>query len=116
MHQYMVPKLGDRYNSHDYPDSMMQDLVEWSDEEWRLGQFEYFDKFISTRMEENINVEAHLDRMEDIHEFLTEGLDHWIPTDHAISVLLRSLPPSYASFIHGFVRKGYWGTFNQVKG
>ena len=71
-------------------------------------------KFLSTRMEENTDVETHLGLMEYIHEFLTEGLDHWIPTDLAVSVLPRSLPPSYSSYVDGFVQEGAWASFDQV--
>ena len=58
--------------------------------------------------------ETHLDLMKDIYEFLTEGMDHWIPTDFAVNVLLRSLPPSYSNFVDGYVKAGVWASFHQV--
>ena len=67
-------------------------------------------------MEENTDVGTHLDLMNDIYEILTKGMDHWIPTDFVVNVLLRSLPPSYSNFVEGYVKAGAWASFHQVLG
>ena len=66
-------------------------------------------------MEENTDVGTHLDLMKDIDEFLTEGMDHWIPTEFVVNMLLHSLPPSYSSFVDGFVKEGAWASFHQIR-
>ena len=111
----MVPELRNQFDDLAYSDGLIHELILKFDEQWTLGQFEYFDKFLSTMMEENTDVGTHLDLMEDIYDFLTEGLDYWIPSDQAVSMLLCSLPPSYSSFVDGFVREIYWASFHQVK-
>ena len=111
----MVPEKRDSFSDLVYASSVIHGLIQDFGDQWRLGQYEYFDKFLSTRMEENTDVGTHLDLMKDIYEFLTEGMDHWIPTEFAVNVLLRSLPPSYSSFVDGFVKEGAWASFHQIR-
>ena len=114
MVENMVPVKRDSFSDLIYASSVITGLLQDFEDQWRLGLFEYFDMFLSTRLEENTDVGTHLDLMKDIYEFLTEGMDHWIPTDFAVNVLLRSLPPSYSNFVEGYVKAGAWASFHQV--
>src|SRR4051794_34847353 len=100
----MVPELRNQFDDLAYSNSLIHELILKFYDEWRMGQFKYFNKFLSTMMEENTDVEIYLGLMEDTYDFLTEGLDYWIQSNQAVSVLLRSLPPSYSSFVDSFVR------------
>src|SRR3954453_20343800 len=110
----MVPELRNQFDDLAYLNILIHDLILKFDDEWRMGQFKYFKKFLSTMMEENTDVEIHLGLMEDTY-FLTEGLDYWIQSDQTVSVLLRSLPPSYSIFVDSFVRGRNRATLYQIK-
>jgi hypothetical protein len=57
-------------------------------------------------MEEHEFVGLHLAKMLRIHIHMTIELEFEIMDDLAKSVVLRSLPPSYKSFVKRFLRKG----------
>ena len=67
---------------------------------------ECFDEFLSCKMEEHACIHAHLARMEEIFHRLTVDLDYWMTDTFGISVILRSLPPSYKSFVESYVMSG----------
>ena len=46
-------------------------------------------------MEDNTCLEAHLTRMLDAYEYLTEVWNDWIDDSFAIKAVLHSLPPSF---------------------
>jgi hypothetical protein len=64
------------------------------------------DQFLSCNMEEHEFVGLHLAKMLRIHIRMTVELEFEIMDDLAKSVVLRSLPPSYKSFVKRFLRKG----------
>jgi hypothetical protein len=64
------------------------------------------DQFLSCNMEEHEFVGLHLAKMLRIHIHMTIELEFEIMDDLAKSVVLRSLPPSYKSFVKRFLRKG----------
>ena len=57
-------------------------------------------------MEEKTCLDSHLAIMHRIHARLTVDLDYWMADALAISVVLRSLPPSYALIVEGYVMRG----------
>ena len=106
MRRCMAKELQERYPDPVYPDSMIRDLKKLFAEQLRLGEFDYLKRFLSTKMEENSHLGTHLSIMDDLRDFLTQDLVHWIPEDLAVNVLLQSLPPSYGDFVDEFVRRG----------
>ena len=115
MRRCMVNELQVRYPDPVYPDSMIRDLKKLFTEQLRLGEFDYLKKFLSTKMEENTHLGTHLCAMEDLRDFLTQSLIHWIPEDLAVNVLLQSLPPSYGDFVDEYVRQDGWCSFQEVQ-
>ena len=106
MHRCMVNELQVRYPDPVYPDSMIRDLKKLFEEQLRLGEFDDLKRFLSTKMEENSHLGTHLSIMDDLRDFLTQDLVHWISEDLAVNVLLLSLPPRYGDFVDKFVRRG----------
>ena len=66
-------------------------------------------------MEENTHLGTHLCIMDDMHDFLTQDLIHWIPEDLAVNVLLQSLPPSYGNSVNEIVRRGEWISLQEAQ-
>jgi hypothetical protein len=66
---------------------------------------ECLDEFLSCNVEEHGCVGLHLAKMLRIHRCLTVELEFDLPDDIAKSVVLRSLPPSYKSFVKRFLNK-----------
>ena len=54
----------------------------------------------------NTCVRAHLAKMEEIFHRLTVVFDYWTTDNFGIKVILRSLPPSYKSFVESYVMSG----------
>jgi hypothetical protein len=65
-------------------------------------------------MEEHKSVGLHLAKMHGIHRHLILEFDHDIPDPLANGVVLRSLPPSYRSFVEDFVMGGESVTFHEL--
>jgi hypothetical protein len=66
---------------------------------------ECLNEFLSSKMEEHECVGLHLTKMLTIHRCLTVELGFDLTDYIAKSVVLRSLPPSYKSFVKRFLRK-----------
>ena len=64
-------------------------------------------------MEEHTCLETHVAKMHGIHLSLVEDLDYWTTEEFAITTVLRSLPPSYKHFVHGYVGRGESSTFHE---
>ena len=77
-------------------------------------KYEYMDKFLSTKMEENTCLERHLAIMHGYHERLVVDLDYWMIESFAIEGVLRSLPPSYKDFVMDYVMRGESFTFHEL--
>ena len=114
MRRCMVNELQVRYPDPVYPDSMIRDLKKLFAEQLRLGEFDYLKRFLSTKMEDNSHLGTHLSIMDDLRDFLTQDLCHWIPEDLAVNVLLQSLPPSYEDAVSEIVRRGEWISFQEA--
>ena len=54
-------------------------------------------------MEEHTCVRAHLAKMDEIFHRLTVVFNYWMTDIFGISVILRSLPPSYKNFVESYV-------------
>jgi hypothetical protein len=75
---------------------------------------ECLDEFLSCKKEEHGCVELHLVKMIRIHRRLTIELEFDLSDDIAKSVVLRSLPPSYKSFVKRFLRKAELVNLHQL--
>jgi hypothetical protein len=84
---------------------IIRDLKEIFVPQVRLMGHECLDEFLSCKMEEHGCVGLQLAKMLRIHRCLTVELEFELPDDIAKSVVLRSLPPSYKSFVKIFMRK-----------
>jgi uncharacterized radical SAM superfamily Fe-S cluster-containing enzyme len=71
----------------------------------RMLGHEHLDEFLPCKMEEHDCVGLHLVRMHCIHRCLTVELEYEMSDDFAKSAVLRSLPPSYSSFVRRFVKR-----------
>ena len=56
-------------------------------------------------MEEHTCLETHLGKMYDIYLSLTNVYDYLMADAFAITIVLRSLPPSYEEHVRGYVVK-----------
>ena len=79
----------------------------------RVMKYEYLDKFISPKIEENTCLDVHLEIRHEIHGRLVYGLDYWMTDGFAIDGVLRSLPPIYKDHIRGYVMWGESFTFHE---
>src|SRR4051812_30088987 len=75
LYDCMVPELRNQFDDLAYSNSLIHELILKFDDEWRIGQLKYFNKFLLKMMEESTDVEIHLGLMEEPYDFLTEGLD-----------------------------------------
>jgi hypothetical protein len=84
---------------------IISDMKEIFEPQVRLMGHECLDEFLSCKMEEHGCVGLHLVKMLRIHRRLTVELGFDLLDDIAKSVVLRSLPPSYKSFVKRFLKK-----------
>jgi hypothetical protein len=79
----------------------------------RAQKFECLGEFFSTKMEENTCIDSHLSNMHRIYRCLVDEFEYDITDDIAKYVLLQCLPPSYSTFVEGYVMTGYDDNFHQ---
>ena len=102
----MVPELRSHYEDMD-SNAIIDDLMNVRFlPQTALMKHECFDEFLSCKMEEDSCIHAHLARMEEIFHRLTVVFDYWTTDTFGINVILRSLPPSYKSFVESYVMGG----------
>jgi hypothetical protein len=101
----MVPEMRS-FSKTATSNEIISDLKEIFEPQVRLMGHECLDEFLSCKMEEHGCVGLHLVKMLRIHMRLIVELGFDLPDDIAKSVVLRSLPPSYKSFVKKFLRKG----------
>ena len=102
----MVPELKSHYELMDSND-IIDDLMNvrfWP--QTSLMKHDCLDEFLSCKMMENTCINAHLARMEEIFHRLTVVFEYWTTDTFGISVILRSLPPSYREFVESYVVRG----------
>ena len=63
------------------------------------------DEFLSYKMTVDTDINTHLARMEEIFHWLIVIFVYWTTDTFVISVILRSLPPSYRDFVDSYVMK-----------
>jgi hypothetical protein len=78
--------------------------------------YDRLDEFHALKMEEHTSVDLHLGMMHRIHRHLILEFDYEIPEPVANGAVLRSLPPSYRSFVKEFVMGGELVTFHELVG
>jgi uncharacterized radical SAM superfamily Fe-S cluster-containing enzyme len=83
---------------------IISDMKEIFDPEVRLMGYECLNEFLSCKMEEHECVGLHLAKMLRIHRRLTVELEFDMMDDLAKSMVLRSVPPRYKSFVKRFLR------------
>jgi hypothetical protein len=93
---------------------MIEDLKRHFESQVRLMIYDRLDEFYALKMEEHTSVGIHLAKMHGIHRSLILDFDHEIPDLLANGAVLRSLPPSYRSFIKEFVKGGESVTFHEL--
>jgi hypothetical protein len=76
--------------------------------------YDHLDEFYALKMEEHTSVGIYLAKMHGIHRHLILEFDHEILDPLANGVVLRSLPPSYRSFIEEFLMGGESATFHEL--
>jgi hypothetical protein len=84
---------------------IISDLKEIFEPQVLLMGHECLDEFLSCKMEENGCVGLHVVKMLRIHRRLTVELGFDLQDDIAKSVVLRSLPLSYKSFVKRILKK-----------
>ena len=102
----IVPELKSHYDDID-SNEIIDDLMNvrfWP--QTLLMKHECFDEFLSCKMEEHTCVRTHLAKMDEIFHRLTVVFDYWTTDTFGISVIQRSLPPSYKSFVENYVMGG----------
>ena len=108
----MESELRSRFsNSNAY--EMVDELKALFASQVRVMKYEYLDKFLSMKMEENTCLESHLATMHGIHGRLATDLDYWMTDEIAIDGVLSSPPPSYKDFVIGYVMQGELFTFHE---
>jgi hypothetical protein len=100
----MVPEMRSFWETAT-SDEIICDLKEIFEPEVRLMGHECLNDFLSCRMEEHECVGLHLAKILRIHRHLTVELGFDLTDDIDKSVVLRSPPPSYKSFVKRFLRK-----------
>jgi hypothetical protein len=100
----MVPEIRSFWETAT-SNEIISDLKEIFESQVRLMGHGCLDEFLSCKMEEHGCVGLHLVKILRIHRRLTTDLGFELPDDIAKSVVLRSLPPSYKSFVKKFLRK-----------
>ena len=72
----------------------------------RIERYEVSNKFYSCKMEENSSVSEHILKMSGYHNHLNQPRTN-LPVESVIDKVLRSLPPSYKSFVMNYNIKGW---------
>jgi hypothetical protein len=96
------------------PNLVIGDLKHHFESQVWLMVYDRLNKFYTLKMEEHISVGLHLAKMHRIHRHLILEFDHEILDPLANIAVLRSLPPSYRSFIEEFVMGGESVTFDEL--
>ena len=68
-----------------------------------MQKYECIDEFHSKKLEEGASLEDHLAAMSRLYRRLADVFDYQIDDEIAIDALMLSLPPSYSSFVEGYV-------------
>jgi hypothetical protein len=79
----------------------------------RAQKFESLGEFFNTKMEETTCIDSHMSNMHRIYRCLVDEFEYEITDDIGKDMLLQSLPPSYSSFVEGYVMTGYDDNFHQ---
>jgi hypothetical protein len=79
----------------------------------RVMRYQYLDLFLSTKMEEHGDIKEHTATMYGYAQRLSD-LDYKLPDDLAVDGVLRSLPPSYKSFIQVYHKQEEYLTFSEM--
>jgi hypothetical protein len=109
----MEPEMRDWFYTIE-SNSMIRDLRHHFLSQVRLMIYYHLDDFHALKMEEHISVDLHLARIHGIHRQLILEFDHEIPDPIVRGAVLRSLPPSYWSFVKEFVMEGKMVTFHEL--
>jgi hypothetical protein len=109
----MVPEMRSFWETA-ISDEIICDLKEIFAPEVRLMGYECLNEFLSCKMEEHGCAGLHLAKMLRIHRRLNVEFGFDLTDDIAKSVVLRSLPPSYKSFVKRFLRKVEPVNFHQL--
>jgi hypothetical protein len=109
----MEPKMRDWFYTTE-SNLMIKDLKRHFESQVRLMVYDHLNEFYSFKMEEHKIVGLHLAKMHVIHRHLILEFDHEIPDPLANGAVLRSLPPSYRSFVEDFVMGGELVTFHEL--
>ena len=84
---------------------MFQELKLIFQENYWVERYEVYNKFYSSKMEENSSVSEHILKMSRYYNHLTRlGVD--LPVDCVIGRVLQSLPPSYKGFMMKYNMQG----------
>jgi hypothetical protein len=94
----IVPEMRDWFYTTE-SNSMIGDLKHHFTPQVQLMIYDNLDEFHALKMEEHTSVDLHLAKMHRIHKHLILEFDHEISDHLANGAVLRSLPPSYRSFI-----------------
>jgi hypothetical protein len=73
----------------------------------RKESYEYINEFLTTRIEENTCLESHLTNMHRLYRCLTNELNYLMTDELGIDVVLPSLPPSYNTYVEGYLMIGF---------
>jgi hypothetical protein len=111
----MEPEMRDWFYTTE-SNLMIKDLKRHFESQVRLMVYDHLDEFYALKMEEHTSVGLHLAKMHGIHRHLILEFEHEIPDPLANGVVLRSLPPSYRSFVEDFVMGGESVTFHELVG
>jgi hypothetical protein len=96
------------------PNLVIGDLTHHFEPQVRLMVYDRLNEFYTLKMEEHTSVGLHLAKVHRIHRHLILEFNHEIPGPLANGAVLRSLPPSYRSFVEDFVMGGESVTFHEL--
>jgi hypothetical protein len=101
------------YYQHRDPYLMLNALKGLFAPQVRMQKFDYLNKILTTKMEENTWIEIHLTNMHRLYRRLTDELKYEMTDDIRKDVVLQSLPPSYKAYVEGYWTAGFDVTFHQ---
>jgi hypothetical protein len=78
----------------------------------RKQSFKCLNEFLTTKMEENTCIESLLTNMHRLYMHLTDELNYMMTNELGIYVVLQSLPPSYTTYVEGYLMTGFDVTFH----
>jgi hypothetical protein len=110
---FMAPEMRDWFYSPEY-NLMIEDLKRHFESQVRLMIYDRLDEFFALMMEEHTSVGIHLAKMHGIHRHLILEFNHEILDPISNGAVLRSLPPSYRSFVKEFVMGGEIITLHEL--